>query len=163
MNHESLSRHETPQGSSDRSFGLVFSAFFFILATLSYFSRLPRFLTVENLPARPYLSQYPILADHPLVTLYGVVGLIFLIVAIILPQILAPLNWVWTKFGLLLHRIVSPIVLAVVFFLVLTPIGLIMRFFGADPLRLKFDPSAKSYWIERSPPGPSPDTLRNQF
>jgi hypothetical protein len=88
---------------------------------------------------------------------------VFLLLAGILPRALGPLNWLWTQFGLLLHKIVSPIVLGVLFFLVFTPLGLAMRLFGGDPLRLRFQPDAPSYWIERSPPGPAPDSLKNQF
>jgi hypothetical protein len=84
-------------------------------------------------------------------------------VAWLSPAALAPLNRVWTRFGLLLHRIVSPVVLGVMFFVVVTPMGLIMRALGKDPLRLRFDRDARSYWIDRRPPGPAPDTLNNQF
>ncbi len=80
-----------------------------------------------------------------------------------MPSLLAPLNRVWTKFGLLLHKVVSPIVLGVMFYLVITPTGLLMRLFGKDPLRLKFDGTAKSYWIPREPPGPKPDSIKDQF
>jgi hypothetical protein len=84
-------------------------------------------------------------------------------VALLWPAVLAPLNRIWTRFGLLLHRIVSPVVLGVMFFGVVTPMGLVMRALGKDPLRLRFDPAARTYWIERRPPGPAPDTLNNQF
>jgi hypothetical protein len=77
--------------------------------------------------------------------------------------VLAPLNRLWLKFGLLLHKVVSPIVLGVMFFLVITPIGLTMRAFGKNPLRLKLDKQSGSYWIERVPPGPAPESLKDQF
>ena len=70
-------------------------------------------------------------------------------VAWLSPAALAPLNRVWTRFGLLLHRIVSPVVLGVMFFVVVTPMGLVMRALGKDPLRLRFDREARSYWIDR--------------
>ena len=79
------------------------------------------------------------------------------------PAALAPLNRVWTRFGLLLHRIVSPVVLGVMFFVVVTPTGLLMRALGKDPLRLRLTVTQRSYWIDRQPPGPAPDTLNNQF
>jgi len=84
-------------------------------------------------------------------------------VAMLAPTLLAPLNRLWTRFGLLLHRIVSPVVLGIMFFLVVTPMGLLMRAFGKDPLRLRFEKDLPSYWINRNPPGPAPDTLDHQF
>ena len=70
------------------------------------------------------------------------------------PATLKPLNRMWFKFGLLLHKVVNPIVMALVFFGTVLPTGLIMRALGKDPLRLKWQPDANSYWIERRPPGP---------
>jgi hypothetical protein len=64
---------------------------------------------------------------------------------------------------MLLHRITTPVILALLFWITVVPTGLLMRAFGKDPLRLKFDRDARSYWIERTPPGPAPDSLRNQF
>jgi len=75
---------------------------------------------------------------------------------------LAPLNKWWTKLGLLLYRVVSPIVLGLLFYVTLTPIALVMRLLGKDPLRLRRDPDAASYWIDRSPP-PAPESMKNQF
>jgi len=88
---------------------------------------------------------------------------IFLVCALVFPSVLAPLNRVWLRFGLLLHKIVSPVVLGIMFYLVITPIGLLMRALGKDPLRLKFDKQSNSYWIERVPPGPTPESLKDQF
>ena len=67
------------------------------------------------------------------------------------------------RFGLLLHRIVNPLVMALLFFLVVTPIALLMRLFGKRPLHLKTEPDAATYWIPRDPPGPEPDTMKQQF
>jgi hypothetical protein len=92
-----------------------------------------------------------------------VVAGLFGLAALVAPATLAPLNRVWTRFGLLLHRIVSPIVLGIMFFLVVTPTGFVMRLLGKDPLRLRWDRDAGSYWIGREPPGPRPDTLTDQF
>lgn len=72
-----------------------------------------------------------------------------LLVSFISPGLLHPLNYLWFKLGLLLHHVVSPVVMALLFFMVVTPIGLAMRIFGNDPLRLKPDPGAKSFWIDR--------------
>jgi len=73
------------------------------------------------------------------------------------------LNQGWIKLGLLLGRIVNPIVMGLLFFVVVIPTGLIFRLLGKDSLRLSLDATAGSYWIERRPPGPSPQTMANQF
>jgi len=87
----------------------------------------------------------------------------FALVALLAPRLLRPLNQAWFRFGMLLHRVVSPLVMGLLFFVTVTPIGLLMRLTGKDPLRLRFDPAADSYWIDREPPGPPPDSMRNQF
>ncbi len=87
----------------------------------------------------------------------------FLVLTLSVPKVLGPANRMWTKFGLLLHNIVSPLALGILFYLVVTPTGLLMRIFGKDPLRLRLDTAADSYWITRSPPGPDAESLKNQF
>ena len=79
------------------------------------------------------------------------------------PGWLAPANRTWMKLAEILHRIVSPVALGIVFFGVLTPMGLVMRLFGRDAMQRRFEPSARTYWIERDPPGPDPSGLPNQF
>lgn len=79
------------------------------------------------------------------------------------PVWLAPLNGLWLKFGALLHRITSPIILGIMFFGVITPVGWIMRLAGKDFLRMKFDRDCTSYWIKREPPGPEKNSLKRQF
>lgn len=138
--HEHQAHHQLPvEGSSDRSFGLVFTVFFAIVALLPL---------LHGGKARLWAA--------------GLSG-IFLLLAWWVPAILAPLNRLWMRFGLLLHRIVSPLALGILFFLVVTPTGLLMRLFGKDPLRLKRDEAAASYWIERDPPGPAADSLKQPF
>jgi hypothetical protein len=88
---------------------------------------------------------------------------VFLAAALARPAVLAPLNRVWLRFGLLLHRIVNPLVLAVVFYAAITPMGLLMRITRSRPLKLGFDPAARSYWTPREPPGPEPETMKRQF
>jgi hypothetical protein len=78
------------------------------------------------------------------------------------PSALRPLNIVWMKFGLLLHKIVNPVVMGLLFFGTIWPTGLVMRLRGRDLLRLKREPSANSYWIARTP-GPEPQTMKDQF
>ena len=87
----------------------------------------------------------------------------FFALALAAPGVLGPLNRLWLGFGRLLNRLVSPVILALLFYLVITPIGLVMRLAGHDPLRIRWDTGAATYWIERRPPGPEPETMRNQF
>lgn len=137
--HEDLSRAQTVKASSDRFFGLTFFVVFLIIALL------------------PLLSRGSV---RP--TALGI-ALAFLAVSLIVPVWLAPLNRLWLKFGALLHRITSPIILGVMFFGVITPIGFFMRLAGKDLLRLKFDRDCTSYWIKREPPGPDKSSLKRQF
>ncbi len=139
MSHEDLSREDEVEGSSDRSFGFVFAAVFLIIAAWPLLnSGTPRWWSVG-------------------------VAAAFALVAIVKPALLAGANKLWMKFGLLLAKVVSPIALGILFYLVFMPIGLLMRVSGKDPLRLKFDPAATSYWIPREPPGPPPTSMTNQF
>jgi hypothetical protein len=139
MSHENLAPKEAVRGSSDRSFGIVFGVVFLIVAVLPLFSS-------------GSVRIWPAIASAA-----------FFLMAFVLPRLLAPLNRLWMRFGLLLHRIVSPVVLGILFYLFVTPMGLIMRLMGKDYMRLRFDSSSRSYWIERNPPGPRPDSLNNQF
>ena len=92
-----------------------------------------------------------------------VIAIVFAITATLAPARLQPLNRFWMAFGHLLGRIVSPAIMALIYFGVVTPIALIARARGVDPMRRKYDPDAKSYWIERDPPGPDPMTMERQF
>ena len=87
----------------------------------------------------------------------------FLIVSLLRPGILAIPNKLWSRLGLLLNRLVSPVILTLLFFLFVTPYGWILRTVKGDWLGLKYNPTAHTYWIQRTPPGPPPDSLRNQF
>ena len=93
----------------------------------------------------------------------GGIAVLFLAAALLCPVALKPLNRLWFKFGLLLHKVVNPIMMAFVFFGAVLPSGLVMRALGKDPLRLKRQPDANSYWIERRPPGPAPKSMKDQF
>jgi hypothetical protein len=77
--------------------------------------------------------------------------------------LLHTLNLAWTRLGQLIGNVTNPIVMGLMFFLLFAPVAVWLRFFGRDLLRLKPDPSANSYWIPRAPPGPAPETQRNQF
>ena len=86
-----------------------------------------------------------------------------LAVALVRAAWLAPFNRVWFRFGLLLQRVVHPAVLAVIYFGVVTPTGLVLRALGNDPLRRRREPDAATYWIRRDPPGPEPESMTRQF
>jgi hypothetical protein len=136
--HPDLSLEEGPKGS-DRSFGLLFATVFALICVVPLLSgRQPRWWALT--PAA-----------------------LFLAVGLLHPIWLKPLNQLWFQFGKLLHRIVTPIVLGVMFFATFTPIAVVARALGRDPLRLRFDRAATSYWILRDPPGPAPESFKNQF
>ena len=137
--HERFGGDEGVHGSSDRAFGLVFVVIFTLLGLWPLFR------------GRPPRSWAVVLATA------------FLGAALVKPRVLGPLNRLWLKLGLLLHAGVSPIVMALLFFGTVTPTGWLMRMLGKDPLRLRGDPDAPTYWIERRPPGPKPDTMPRQF
>jgi hypothetical protein len=139
MGHESCQRQERHQGPSDWSFGIVFAVVFAVIGLLPLVTlRMPRWWALG-------------------------IAAGFLGLAMLAPRVLAPLNRLWLRLGLLLHRVVSPIALGIVFFGVITPMGVIMRLAGKDLLRLRSDASAASYWVDRKPPGPGPESLRDQF
>lgn len=139
MAHEDLSRDQQVEGSSDRSFGLVFAGAFLLIAA------------------------WPLLHGATPRWWASGIGAVFALVAVMRPTMLAGLNRLWIKLGVLLGKLVSPVALGVLFFGVLVPIGALIRLVGKDPLRLKLDASAASYWIPRKPPGPPPDSMTNQF
>ena len=121
--------------SSNRSFGIVFFIVFFIIAI------------------------YPLLKGDDLRIWSLIISFTFLILGIANSKILTPLNRLWFKFGLLLGKLISPIIMAIIFFLVVTPIGLLMRLFKKDLLNLKYQ-DKKSYWIEKNDPK---SKMKNQF
>ena len=137
--HETFTREEVVQGSSNLAFGLVFAAIFALVGLV------------------------PLWRGHPVRWWALSVGTAFLAAVWLRPEALGPLNRVWTSFSRLLNRVTNPIVLGVLFYVVFTPFGLAMRLFRPDPLRLKFDAQAPSYWLPRRPPGPPPDSMASQF
>jgi len=137
--HEDFARKQEGEGSSDRAFAFVFAVFFGVIG----------------------LS--PLRAHHPMRWWAFPIAGSFLFVGVLKPVWLHPLNEYWTKLGLLIGRIVSPMVTAMLFYTVVTPTALLFRILGKDPLRLSRDPQVGSYWIERQPPGPAPETMTNQF
>jgi hypothetical protein len=139
MAHETFAREEPVLGSSPRAFGFVFAAVFLIVAA------------------------WPLLFGQDVRWWSVLVAVAFIAAAVGAPRLLAPLNALWTRFGLLLHRIVNPVLLGIMFFLVVVPTGLLMRIFGKDVLRLKIDPAVSSYWVEREPPSSTTDSFKEQF
>ena len=120
---------------SNRSFGIVFFIVFLIIAL------------------------YPLLNDSSIRLWSLIIGLIFLVLGLIKSNILTPLNILWMKFGMFLGVFISPIIMGIIFFLVVTPIGLIMRLFGKDLLNLKKN-KTQSYWLIKEK---IKSSMKNQF
>jgi predicted membrane metal-binding protein len=120
---------------SNKSFGIVFFVVFLLIAL------------------------YPLIKNEDIRLWSLSVSSIFLILGLINSKVLTPLNQIWFKFGILLGKIVSPIIMGAIFFVVVTPIGILMRLFGKDVLNLKYNDN-KSYWIEKT--GPK-SKMKNQF
>jgi hypothetical protein len=137
--HEDLSREGEIVGATDRGFGLTLAGVCGLVGAIR--------LALGHNEAVWWLGA----------------AVIALLLALLLPATLAPLNRLWLRLGLVLYKVISPVAMGVVFFTTVVPIGVVMRAFGKDPLRLKRDPGAASYWIRRDPPGPAPDTMKNQF
>ncbi|MEC7137026.1 MAG: SxtJ family membrane protein [Pseudomonadota bacterium] len=121
---------------SNRSFGIVFFIVFVLIAI------------------------YPLINQGEVRIWSLIISFLFLFLGLLNSKILTPLNKLWFRFGLFLGKIISPIIMAVIFFLVVTPIGLLMRLFGKDVLNLKLNKKKSSYWIEKV--GPK-SKMKNQF
>ena len=121
--------------SSNRSFGIVFFIVFL------------------------FISLYPLTYNEEIRIWSVISSLIFLVLGLVDSKILAPLNKLWFKFGIFLGKIISPIIMGIIFFLVVTPTGLLMRLLGKDLINLKYK-NNKSYWIEKK--GPK-SKMKNQF
>ena len=120
---------------SNKNFGIVFFVVFLLIAL------------------------YPLTNNQEIRLWSLIISVIFLILGLFNSKILKPLNILWFKFGIFLGKIVSPIIMGVIFFFVVTPIGLLMRFIGKDLLNLKYN-KKKTYWIEKN--GPK-SKMKNQF
>jgi len=79
------------------------------------------------------------------------------------PSVLTPVNLLWFKLGMLLHAVVSPVVMALIYFGTVLPTGLLLKLLGKDPMQRKYDPSCDSYWITRNPPESDSNSFKNQF
>ncbi len=137
--HERVYAEAAVKGSSDRTLGFVLAVIFLIVGLA------------------------PLAGGADVRIWASILAVVFLVLAIAWPTSLGPLNRVWTRFGLLLHRLMSPLVMGVIFYFSVTPIGVFLRVIGKSTLGLRPDPKMETYWITRRPPGPPPETMRNQF
>ncbi len=137
--HEDFSRDQAVEASGNRAFGWVFVVVLLVVAA------------------------WPLLSGGALRWWSLIASAVLAAVTLLVPALLTIPNRLWQRFGMLLHRIVSPIVLAVMFFLVVTPMGLLMRVFAKQSLLRRRDPTAETYWITRDPPGPKPESMPRQF
>lgn len=139
MSQQEDTRSSSSGGATDRAFGLVMAAAFAVIGLLPLW----------------WQGSWRLWAL--------IVAAAFGATALVAPALLAPLKQLWLALGDLLRRVTTPLVLAFIFYVVLTPMGLLMRLLGKDLLRLRRDASAESYWIERDPPGPAPESFKDQF
>jgi hypothetical protein len=137
--HESLHNEGPVPGSSNRAFGLLFAAVCGAVAAIAAWH-----------------------GRHAALW-WSIAALAFFVAAVFAAPLLGPLNRAWRWLSLQLSRIVSPVVMAVLFFAVLTPVGLVMRRTGNDPLRLRFEPQRTSYWLARSAQGERQTSMTKQF
>ena len=135
--HEQFRSESQPKPVSTRLFGLSFAGLFGMIGFA------------------------PIISSNSLHLWAVILAAIFLSVTLILPRMLAPLLRAWMWIGFLLHNIMNPVLLTLIFYGAVLPTGLIMRAFGRRLLRLDWDPSAKSYWIDRNPA--QSWTMKRQF
>lgn len=138
--HENIVSHDDREPPSVRNFGLTFAVVFVLIA----------------------LSPVVLRGEHPRYWAL-VFGGVFAATAYLAPGLLKPLNLLWFKLGMLLHKVVNPIVLGIMFAICITPVALVLRLLGKKLIPLTFESDKSSYWIERVPPGPAPDSLRRQF
>ena len=125
---------------SERTFGFVFTGIFLLIAAYLWYH-----------DAKPVTIQA-----------FLVLAAAFLAFTLFMPIALRPLNKAWYKLGLLMGRVVSPIVLGILFFILITPIAMVMRLAGRDPLKLRKQ-NVQSHWIDRTPPGPESTSFKDQF
>ena len=136
---ERLARGDSPRGSTDRLFGLLFSTFWGVVA------------------------MAPLRRGGSIRVWAAVLAAAFLATSLIRPTLLGPLNQWWQRLGQLLQKITNPILMAVLYFSTIVPFALIVRLLNEDGLRLKWEPGQNSYWIPRKPPGPRPESMKDQF
>jgi hypothetical protein len=136
--HETFERGEV-KPSSERSFGIVFAAVFGVIGCWPL-----------------------IVGDYPR-TWAVTLAMTFLAAAFLKPSLLKPLNLLWFRFGLLLHRFVGPIVMGAIFLIGVIPTALVMRWRGKDPLRIRPPKKGETNWVTRDRPVPSPEAMKHLF
>jgi hypothetical protein len=138
MTHESLNK-PTVHRLSDRKFGLAIGTSFAVI------------------------GLFPLLRHHPIRIWALAISGILILTGLAVPKLLGPLNLIWSKVAYLLNFILLHVSGAFLLFFLFAPLNLLFRLTGRDALRLRRDPSATSYWISRTPPGPAPETMINQY
>ena len=144
--HEDFGRKEEVRGASDRGFGLTVGGILLAIAAV-----------------RAGLHLWDGAAPGWLEGVLAGIGVVLVGFGVAAPARLAPLNRAWTGLGLLLFKVVNPLVLGLIYLTTVVPIGLFMRLLGRDLLSLQFEREAQSYWVVREPPGPAPETMIRQF
>ena len=137
--HEDFKREGEIQLGSPRAFGIVFCIVFLAIAI------------------------WPIASDGTIHLWSLMTASLFLLLAIFVPNYLQPLNRMWFRFGLLLHKVVNPIIMGFLFFFTITPIAVIFRIIGKDPLNRDLDKKLETYWIERNPKELASGSMKKQF
>ena len=137
--HEDLSRHEQVEKSSERALGITFGVVSLVLGLIQLFAGNRWWIVCLPLAVLFFLLAYFWLAP------------------------LRPLNSLWHRFGLLLFHVINPLIMGIIFYSTILPTGVLIRMFGKDPLRLKFDSKAKSYWQMRVPSEGVSQNMKNQF
>ena len=140
--HENYRDEEPTEAGSDRTFGCIVGGMLMVIGTIKAF-------------AAGAISS--------VVCLIFASGALLLLLGIVAPSRLSTLNRVWLKAGTVIAKVVNPIILALLFFLVVTPMAFFMRIVGKRPLRLAADRTAATYWIECEPPAGGASTMRRQF
>ena len=125
---------------ANRTFGLLFIGVFAVLATYGLW--------------RDWSTE--------LIQTFFIISGVLVVITLLAPKLLTPFNKAWYQLGLLMGRVVSPIVLGVIFFIVITPVAIITKLAGRDALKLRKQ-NVDSHWIDRKPPGPEPESFKEQF
>jgi hypothetical protein len=138
MTTENQSHADIKVGSA-RSFAIVFCLAFAVIGLL------------------------PLIGGDPMRIWALAVSAVFLFFTFFYTEVLQPLNVLWFRLGMLLSRIVNPLIMFLIYAVAIVPFGIAARVFGKDLLKLKMDPNVKSYWVDREPPGPAPESIKQQF
>lgn len=128
-----------PKQLGNRAFGLIFTGIFIVIAA------------------------FPLISGGGFRQWALIAATIFAVPALLFPVVLTPFNNLWVKFGLMMHAIINPILMGLVFFIAVLPTGLIVKLLGKDPMHRKFDVSKDSYWINREKDSLSKESFKDQF